>query len=440
MLDEGIRIALPEARTVGYVEREAHAEAILLARMADAALEQAPVWCGPLEDFQSREWRGAVDCITAGFPCQPWSAAGRQLGEADDRWIWPAISRIIDDSETPTVFLENVPGLVVGLGLNRVLGDLAALGFDAEWCCVSAADVGAAHLRERIFILAVDASRGRGILRQSSCDFSLGRFTDGSDQDLEDAARLLGGERTGRERVQHAGEELGDTISVDAERRRVARVLAGANFGTEIARDQRERGGSSARPGGSAMADASVGLVSLEGRRSCGRDGAGPAGTDVLAHAGFDERRPGKFRSEEGTRPNGIGRKRSGGGRAALADCESERSQGIGEGRPETRPIGRSGGADIFAPGPSDPRWPEILREHGYLSPAVAAGSVRVWWDDASRSLKAETSESGFRCLVDGHAVVVDEHRADQLRAIGNGVVALSAAVAFAVLSRRLLT
>lgn len=182
MLDEGVRVAVPEARTVGYVEREAFAQGILLARMGDAALEPAPVWCGPLEDFPSGEWRGAVDCITAGFPCQPWSAAGKQQGEADERWLWPAIAGIIRAVEPSLVFLENVPGLVAGRGINRVLGDLAALGFDAEWCSISAADVGAAHLRERVFILAVDTRGGRRVLRESSERRE--RFADGCDAEL----------------------------------------------------------------------------------------------------------------------------------------------------------------------------------------------------------------------------------------------------------------
>lgn len=363
MLDEGVRVAVPEARTVGYVEREAFAQGILLARMADEALEPAPVWCGPLEDFKCGEWRGAVDCITAGFPCQPWSAAGKQQGESDDRWIWPAIVDIIRAVEPPVVFLENVPGLVAGRGINRVFGDLAALGFDAEWCGVSAADVGAAHLRERIFILAVDASRGRGVLRESSSEFALGRLAHGSDEALDDAVRILGGERTGRERVQHIG---------------------------------------------SALADTGSGLVAVAGRGPSGRDGTGPASAAVLADA--DGRQREQQRRSVAVEAGGV--RGSDGRSESVAVDEND-----GTGRREQ--FAGSGGADIFAPGPGDPRWPAVLAECPWLAPSV---------------------EPGVRCVADGDAVVVDEHRADQLRAIGNGVVALTAGVAFAVLSRRLLT
>lgn len=378
MLDEGVRVALPEARTVGYVEREAFAQGILMARMADAALDPAPVWCGPLEDFKFGEWRGAVDCITAGFPCQPWSAAGKQQGESDDRWIWPAIRDGIRASEVPVVFLENVPGLVAGRGINRVLGDLAALGFDAEWCAVSAADVGASHLRERIFILAVDQSRGRGVLRESSeRGLAQRRLADGSDAVVDDAVRILGGERSGRERVQHAGSTLAD-----------------ADGGQ---REQQRRS------------------IALETGRVCGSDSGGES-LPYSEDDGAGRREPFEGSSE---------------GARGVADGGRERSQGLCESGPASGPVRRSSGADvldtesdrrglseIFAPGPADARWSAVLAECPWLSPSI---------------------EPGVRCLVDGHAVVVDEHRADQLRAIGNGVVALTAGVAFAVLTRRFL-
>lgn len=395
MLDEGVRIALPEARTVGYVEREAFAQGILLARMGDAALEPAPIWCGPLEDFPSREWRGAVDCITAGFPCQPWSAAGKQQGEADDRWLWPAIAGIIRAVEPPVVFLENVPGLVAGRGINRVFGDLAGLGFDAEWCSLSAADVGAAHLRKRVFILAVDARGGRRILRESSerCE----RLAHWRDAELE-----------------HADGDLGRGRSPES------RSLANA---------EGERNGSgnlSVRDGApnSEHANRNDALANTKGRRrgelveERGSEGRAPArGTsaDVLADA--DGRQREQLRgsiSIEGGRLRGFD-----GGGVALAERGSERLEGERGGGTAAGSTRRSGGADIFAPGPGDPRWGDILAADPWLAPAI---------------------EPGVCGLADGDAVVVDEHRTDQLRAVGNGVVALQAGVAFAVLTRRLLT
>jgi len=94
-----------------------------------------------------------VDLIAAGFPCQPISVAGKRLGQADERWLWPECARIIRVVRPRWVLLENVPGLLVR-GMGDVLGDLAALGYDAEWQCIPSAAVGAPHLRYRVFIVA----------------------------------------------------------------------------------------------------------------------------------------------------------------------------------------------------------------------------------------------------------------------------------------------
>jgi len=156
-LELGLRIALgDDYRCVVYVEREAYAAAVLVARMANQALDTAPVW-DDLSTFDGKPWRGVVDIVSAGFSCQPWSAAGKQLGIEDERWIWPDIARVIRQVGPEWVFLENVAGLVRG-GLEHVLRDLAESGFAAEWDSFSAAEVGAPHLRERLFILAHAAS------------------------------------------------------------------------------------------------------------------------------------------------------------------------------------------------------------------------------------------------------------------------------------------
>ena len=94
-----------------------------------------------------------VDVCIGGFPCQPVSVAGKQRGQDDERWLWPEFARILGELRPRFVIVENVPGLLVR-GLGDVLGDLAELGYDAEWGCVSAASVGAPHLRKRIFIVA----------------------------------------------------------------------------------------------------------------------------------------------------------------------------------------------------------------------------------------------------------------------------------------------
>jgi DNA (cytosine-5)-methyltransferase 1 len=95
-----------------------------------------------------------VDVCMGGFPCQPVSQAGKRLVQEDERWLWPQFARILGELRCRYAVLENVPGLLMGGGMGDVLGDLAVLGYDAEWGIVSAASVGAPHLRKRIFIVA----------------------------------------------------------------------------------------------------------------------------------------------------------------------------------------------------------------------------------------------------------------------------------------------
>lgn len=154
----GLRISGVPTRTVCMVEREAHVAALLVAQMAAGLLDPCPVW-DDLCQFDARPWRGAVDLVTAGFPCQPFSVAGKRLGEADDRWIWPDIARIIADCRPAAVFLENVELTA----FRRPRADLADLGFRVLPALrVSASDVGAPHERDRWWVLAVaDAECGR---------------------------------------------------------------------------------------------------------------------------------------------------------------------------------------------------------------------------------------------------------------------------------------
>lgn len=140
-------------RAVCYVERDAFAAACLVARMEDEALAKAPIW-DDLATFDGRAWRGAVDCITAGFPCQDISVAGQRAGiNGSQSSAWYHCLRIIREVEPELVFIENVSRLVRA-GLDTVLAGLAESGFDAEWDCFRASSVGAPHRRERCFILA----------------------------------------------------------------------------------------------------------------------------------------------------------------------------------------------------------------------------------------------------------------------------------------------
>lgn len=150
-LELGLELIIPSIRTVAYVEREAFSASILVARMEDQALHPAPIW-DDVTTFPSQRFRGKVDFISAGFPCQPFSKAGLLKGKEDDRWLWEDIEKIIRTVEPKYLFMENVPGLA-NRGLDSVLGSLSSLGFDAEWTTLRASESGSPHLRERIFIL-----------------------------------------------------------------------------------------------------------------------------------------------------------------------------------------------------------------------------------------------------------------------------------------------
>nr|BDT33743.1 DNA cytosine methyltransferase [Myxococcus sp. MH1] len=155
----GLKLAVPSLRTVCYVEREAYAAACLVARMEKEELDSAPVW-DDVGTFNGIPWRGVVDCVSGGFPCQDISFAGKGAGlEGERSGLWREYARIVAEVRPRFVFVENVAALR-SRGLDRVLADLAALGFDAEWICLRASDAGAPHKRERLFLLAHAEHRG----------------------------------------------------------------------------------------------------------------------------------------------------------------------------------------------------------------------------------------------------------------------------------------
>lgn len=307
MLGEGVRAGFGylgvETRCVCYVEREAHAAAVLAARIESGALDPAPVW-SDVCTFDARRWHGAVDCIVAGFPCQDLSVAGRRAGLDGSRsGLFFEVLRIADDSGAWLIVLENVAGIasatasVVGeaegeldeRAAARVLGELADRGWNAEWLTLSASGVGASHQRDRWFCLAWRGMGYAGLQHQH-----VQQWPDGA----ELARTSVAVADTGSARRQRL--ELGDALHAD-------------------------RGGQEAH---------------------------GPAS--------------------------------------------------------ELR--------GLFAPGPADSRWADILAAHPYLAPAL---------------------EPAFRELVDGVAFDMGDSRSARLRCVGNGVVPLQAAAAVVVLARR---
>ena len=156
-LDLGCHMVF-RCRTVCMVERDSFAASVCVARMEEQTLDPAPIW-DDLKSFDGRPWRGRVDLISAGYPCQPFSVAGKRRGSDDPRHLWPDVKRVIDEVRPRVIVLENVSGHV-RKGLTEVLEDLAELGFDAEWGIYTASQAGAPHKRARVFVLAYCRDRG----------------------------------------------------------------------------------------------------------------------------------------------------------------------------------------------------------------------------------------------------------------------------------------
>ena len=140
-------------RTVCAVEWEQYPASVLCARQNDGLLPPFPIW-DDVQTFDGKPWRGIVDVISGGFPCTDISAAGKGAGiDGEASGMWREMARIIHEVRPRYVFVENSP-MLTSRGLGRVLGDLASMGFHAKWGVLGAADVGAPHQRDRIWIVA----------------------------------------------------------------------------------------------------------------------------------------------------------------------------------------------------------------------------------------------------------------------------------------------
>lgn len=395
-LDLGVELALPGARTVCMVEREAFAVAHLVSAMEQGLLHPAPVW-SDARTFDGRAWRGCVDGLIGGIPCQPHSMAGRKHGQHDARDLWSTARRIIVQSGCWFVLIENVAGMLSAgndeiAGAERVWRDLRKLGFAVEIGLFTAAEVGAPHQRERIFILAV-ADTDRERLERQRADAGAGRRKDARrptglcDGTVLDNA--IGGRRSERRddhrsHVGHKPRTAGEHALVDAaclgRRKGRAEPVLSQRYGSSVA-----------------VASAPVGDAVCEG-----------------PHAGA---LCGVHREQEGGRP---------------WDEDPD-----GSGRPvDDAPVARGGtvpvqprrqveaGADVDRPGIFPP----------------SPGDIDAWRAILDR---APEFEPAVRRMVDGVAAGLDHDRfewarVDRLRQLGNGVVSLAAAYALRTLAARL--
>jgi DNA (cytosine-5)-methyltransferase 1 len=156
-IELGLRRAGVDVRTVCNVEIEAFVQANILAKIEEGRMDNAPIY-SDLKTFPARIFRGKIHGIIGGYPCQPFSSAGKRKGEKDPRHLWPYIREHVRAIRPVWCFFENVRGHTT-MGLWRVLSDLEEDGYRTEWGLFSAEETGAPHQRIRCFILAHTASR-----------------------------------------------------------------------------------------------------------------------------------------------------------------------------------------------------------------------------------------------------------------------------------------
>ena len=146
--------------TVCAVEIEQYPREVLMQRQRDGMLDQFPIW-DDVRTFDGRPWRGLVDVVSGGFPCQDISVAGRGDGLAGERsGLWFEYQRIVEEVRPAFVFAENSPALRTR-GLGTIVKGLAELGYDTRWGVLGAWHLGAPHKRDRLWVLATDADSER---------------------------------------------------------------------------------------------------------------------------------------------------------------------------------------------------------------------------------------------------------------------------------------
>jgi DNA (cytosine-5)-methyltransferase 1 len=139
-------------RTVCAVEVDPYCREVLLRRQEEGILPPFPIW-DDIRSFDGAAWAGAVDIVTAGFPCQPFSVAGKRRGKDDERNLWPDTIRVISEVRPEWILLENVPGLLSTEYIWQIAAEISEAGYYCAWDVISAAEVGAPHRRARWWLV-----------------------------------------------------------------------------------------------------------------------------------------------------------------------------------------------------------------------------------------------------------------------------------------------
>ena len=147
---------------IGYVEINEYCQQVIRQRIEDGCIPEAPIF-GDIRTFTregyARRYRGMVDIVTGGFPCQPFSTAGKQKGGKDDRNMWPETADVIRMVRPKYAFIENVAGLLAHEYIREIFKDLAEMGMDARWGVLGGFATGNITNGERIWIVAYAPDR-----------------------------------------------------------------------------------------------------------------------------------------------------------------------------------------------------------------------------------------------------------------------------------------
>jgi len=368
----GLMLAEPGYHTRALIEWEDWPRAVLVAAQRTGYFAPAPIW-DDLRSFDARPFRGAFDTVLAGYPCQPFSAAGKRGGADDPRHLWPDVARVVGECAPEWVFLENVAGHVT-LGLETVLGQLWDMGYTPAAGLFSAAEVGAPHQRMRIFILA---------------------HTD------EPASRHRHLQPSGQQRLHPQGRSAGAGHHqlVDAQGDRWCEGRSGAElrFGREAS--PASAGGPMANAGGGRSGGPAARQDQQPGRAEaeCTSDPVADTGGTELEGQQRGEHHPRRWQEPDGY--------------PALP-----------------------GGAGLHPPGPGDHAgWATVLSACPDLAPALGFNDCLAWARRMSPDPEGPgtaAAQSNLRRMADGLA-----HRSRALRLLGNGVHPLAAAHAWRALA-----
>ena len=418
-IERGLNLAGIEHRVIAHVEIEAFAIANLVAKMEAGKLDAAPVWSNlktlPVESFRDR-----VDILTGGYPCQPFSAAGKRLGEEDPRHLWPYICDIIRAVRPVRCFFENVEGHI-SLGLREVISDLESLGYKVAWGIFSAREVGAPHQRKRVYIMAdchnglsqfshkqIRTGRNASIngselmgnsehngLPSTQIGGSNAENARGSEKGSEDAVQSSGASR----RSNNESLSRSDTMA-DSQSELSKRTISERN---RLGQSEEALGDRSDSEGASSVADTTLLGLQEHGHVKSNKF---VSVSEELADTDSTRSREGGISCKGADGSKLVSNGQAGG--TILADPINERSQ---------RQPGD--GKNVNKRGWFNPKQDGSISEEGVFS----RGHTARWWPPEPRLGR----------VVDGCA-----NRVDRIRLLGNGVVPQTAAKAWMVLSEEL--